>query len=166
MLAAQKPLVADSNARRAVAVTGLRAAGASRPLRGLRVRAVAEPLAHPGNSNGGGPQQQNGTAAVPINSGALSLAPVAQPVINIPEPIPGVFPPAAAYAKVCDGGAAKAALPWQKVLVMGVLAGFYIGFGGLLSLIVGGNSPGRLGYQGACACGQRTAASVRFESHA
>lgn len=33
-------------------------------------------------------------------------------------------------------------MPWQKVLVMGAMAGVYLGLGGLLSSVVGGNCPG------------------------
>lgn len=40
-------------------------------------------------------------------------------------------------------GAAKATYPWQKILFMGVVAGVYIGIGGLLAMTVGGNCPGK-----------------------
>lgn len=46
------------------------------------------------------------------------------------------------YDIIVGMGAAKAVLPWQKVLFMGVVAGVYIGIGGLLALTVGGACPG------------------------
>jgi hypothetical protein len=113
----------------------------ARPARGPapRVRAAAEPAAPPA---AGAAANGNG---LPLNAGAtaLSFTPVAAaPPVVIPEPIPGVVPPAVVYARVVDGGAAKAALPWQKILVLGALAGVYVGFGGLLMHVVAGNCPG------------------------
>ncbi|KAK9840646.1 hypothetical protein WJX81_006750 [Elliptochloris bilobata] len=47
-----------------------------------------------------------------------------------------------AYAKAVAAGAAKAALPVGTTLVLGVLAGVFIGFGSFLALSVGGDCPG------------------------
>ena len=38
-------------------------------------------------------------------------------------------------------GCAKAGLPWDKLLILGFLAGAFIAFGGLLAIIVGGGMP-------------------------
>ncbi|GBF90570.1 nitrite transporter [Raphidocelis subcapitata] len=125
------------------------AAPAARRLRRVAVRAVAEPLARPAGDAGANGGPAHAGSSIPITSvgagaAALAFAPPPPPpaAINIPDPIPGVLPPAAVYAKVVDGGAGKAALPWQKVLVLGIMAGVYIGFGALLSQVVGGNCPG------------------------
>jgi hypothetical protein len=107
----------------------------------LRVAAIAEPPVAslpPAQSNGSGASVPIAAAAVP--SIALPAVPAVAPAPA--EPLPGVFPPAAVYSKVVEAGAAKAAMPWAKVLVLGVLAGVYIGFGGLLANMVGGNCPG------------------------
>ena len=120
----------------------------------LQVRAVAEP---PTTTHADAPTRAavaglGATAPVtggglPIHNGAAlpALTPAAAPA---PAPaaaagfVPGVVPPAAVFGRVVDGGAAKAELPWAKILIMGAMAGFYIGFGGLLSVVVGGNCPG------------------------
>ncbi|KIY93965.1 hypothetical protein MNEG_13997 [Monoraphidium neglectum] len=68
-------------------------------------------------------------------------APAPAPVIS-PEAFRDIVPPAKAYETVVGLGAARTTMPWQKVLFMGVLAGIYIGLGGLLLLTVGGNCPG------------------------
>lgn len=51
-------------------------------------------------------------------------------------------PPAGAYEAAVTLGAAKAAQPIWKVLLLGVVAGAYIAVGALLALTVGGASPG------------------------
>lgn len=135
MLVTQQPALFGARAFRPQAV---RVPATLRTLR-LRVRAVAEAIA-PGN---GAPA----AASTLANQGALLNytpvpAPAPAPVVNVPEPIPGVIPPAAVYGKVVDAGAAKANLPWLKILIMGIYAGVYVGFGGLLSQVVGGNCPG------------------------
>lgn len=55
---------------------------------------------------------------------------------------PGVLPPAAAYDNVVKAGAAKAALPASKTLLMGVMAGCYISLGGFLAISVGNSLTG------------------------
>ena len=46
------------------------------------------------------------------------------------------------HAQAVAAGAAKAALPVGTTLVLGVLAGAFIGFGSFLALSVGGACPG------------------------
>ncbi|GLC67464.1 hypothetical protein PLESTF_000560300 [Pleodorina starrii] len=53
-----------------------------------------------------------------------------------PPPPPGVLPPLAAYNNVVNLGAAKAAMPAWKTLLMGVMAGCYISFGGFLAVTI------------------------------
>lgn len=148
------------------------AAPAARRLRRVAVRAVAEPLSRPANgapgANGANGSSLPITSVVGAGSTALTFAPPQPPppAINIPDPIPGVVPPAAVYGRVVDAGAAKAAMPWQKVLVMGALAGVFLGFGALLSLVVGGNCPGgwpELGRAGMARTGPGGAAEQQGE---
>lgn len=54
----------------------------------------------------------------------------------------GVLPPPANYENIVGLGAKKAALPIDKALVMGVMAGVYIGFGAFLMASVGGMCQG------------------------
>eukprot|EP01025_Chloroclados_australasicus_P013130 TRINITY_DN1623_c0_g5_i1.p2 TRINITY_DN1623_c0_g5~~TRINITY_DN1623_c0_g5_i1.p2 ORF type:complete len:327 (-),score=46.49 TRINITY_DN1623_c0_g5_i1:398-1378(-) len=61
---------------------------------------------------------------------------------TIPAPVPGVVPPPKAYQAVVGLGAGKASLPAWKIFHLGLLAGAYIGLGGLLAMTVGGNLPG------------------------
>jgi len=56
--------------------------------------------------------------------------------------VPSVLSPAAAYENVANVGAASAARPSWKILVMGILGAMYIGFGAILSICIGGNIPG------------------------
>lgn len=44
--------------------------------------------------------------------------------------------------KVVEAGVAKARLPLWKAIMLGLVAGFYIGFGALLMLNVGVSCPG------------------------
>jgi hypothetical protein len=75
---------------------------------------------------------------------------VVAPQISIPEPIPGLQPPAKIYAAAVAAGAAKANLPAAKILVMGVLAGVYLALGGAAAFAVAGACPGASA--GAAAC--------------
>lgn len=91
---------------------------------------VASAGTHTSNGNG------NGNGAVDV----AALAPA--PVVPVVQAVPGVVPPAKAYEIAVAAGAAKAALPWGKILQLGVLAGAYIAFGAFLAVSVGGACPG------------------------
>jgi len=77
---------------------------------------------------------QNGTAN---SNGAV-------PAINVklPEPIPGVLPPAQNYNNIVNIGTYKGLLPAGQTFLMGIMAGCYIAFGAFLALSIGGNLPG------------------------
>jgi len=49
--------------------------------------------------------------------------------------------PKAIVETVCSAGCAKSELPSSKQLVLGILAGAYVGFGGLLGVVVSKGSP-------------------------
>jgi formate/nitrite transporter len=51
-------------------------------------------------------------------------------------------PPPAVYQRVVEAGVAKAKLPLWKLILLGFVAGFYIGFGALLMLNIGVSCPG------------------------
>lgn len=53
-----------------------------------------------------------------------------------------VLTPAQIYAKAAEAGAAKCKLPWWKIVLLGMLAGCYVGLGGALLLTVGPNCTG------------------------
>lgn len=86
--------------------------------------------------------------------GAARTAPTWQSSLHIPSctplnplktnmyPHPRTAQTARSYETIVALGAARTALPWQKCLYMGVLAGIYIGLGGLLLMTVGGACPG------------------------
>lgn len=60
-----------------------------------------------------------------------------------PAPAPTALLPAdAVYSAIANVGAKKAQTPALKTFVMGIVAGVYIGFGGLLAFSVLGNMPG------------------------
>jgi hypothetical protein len=133
MLSAQQPALGGVSHSKRPAVAGAGLLGRPSGRRAaVAVRAIAEPVPK--------------AAAAPLvnHNATLNISPVpAAPAPAAPAAAaPEIVAPAALYARVADAGAAKAGMPWQKVAVMGVLAGVYIGFGGLLSLVVGGNSPG------------------------
>ena len=46
------------------------------------------------------------------------------------------------YHKIAQKGADTANAPWQKVFHQAFVGGCYIGFGGLLSFVIGGQIPG------------------------
>jgi Formate/nitrite transporter len=55
---------------------------------------------------------------------------------------PELKTPLALYQGAVAAGAAKAAAPFGKILVLGIAAGCHIAFGAYLSIAVGGNCPG------------------------
>jgi hypothetical protein len=55
---------------------------------------------------------------------------------------PELKPPPALYQGAVAAGAAKAAAPFGKILMLGIAAGCHIAFGAYLSISVGGNCPG------------------------
>ncbi|EFJ43734.1 hypothetical protein VOLCADRAFT_106673 [Volvox carteri f. nagariensis] len=59
-----------------------------------------------------------------------------------PPPPPGVLAPLAAYNNIVNLGVAKAAMPAWKTLIMGVMAGCYISFGGFLAITIAGMCAG------------------------
>eukprot|EP00191_Tetraselmis_sp_GSL018_P005579 CAMPEP_0177603956 /NCGR_PEP_ID=MMETSP0419_2-20121207/15827_1 /TAXON_ID=582737 /ORGANISM="Tetraselmis sp., Strain GSL018" /LENGTH=337 /DNA_ID=CAMNT_0019097839 /DNA_START=159 /DNA_END=1172 /DNA_ORIENTATION=- len=61
-----------------------------------------------------------------------------------PQPIPvvGVVSPASAYDRAVGAGTSKAQQPWHKIVVMGIMAGIMIGYGGFLAASIGGACPG------------------------
>ena len=72
---------------------------------------------------------------LPGGNGGTALAP------TLAAPAGDLVPPPALVDRMVAAGAAKAALPADKVVVLGILAGVYIGLGALLALSVGGNAP-------------------------
>ncbi|KAI8466270.1 MAG: Formate/nitrite transporter-domain-containing protein [Monoraphidium minutum] len=117
-----------------------RAPAAARPLRLAARAAAGSPAAVTHTAGNGAPL--NGGAVPSLAPAAPAPAPAPAAAAAFPDPIPGVVPPAAVYNKVVEAGTAKANLPALKILVLGMLAGIYIGFGALLSQVVGGNCPG------------------------
>ncbi|GIL76707.1 hypothetical protein Vretimale_8821, partial [Volvox reticuliferus] len=76
---------------------------------------------------------------------ATVVAPAHQPPPSpapAPAPPPGVLPPAAAYNNIVNLGVAKASIPIWKTLLMGVMAGCYISFGGFLAVTTAGMCAG------------------------
>ncbi|KAL4433475.1 hypothetical protein ABPG77_010328 [Micractinium sp. CCAP 211/92] len=62
--------------------------------------------------------------------------------MNGPVQIVGVLPPAAVYQAAANAGAAKAAMPFGKTVLLGIVAGAYIGLCAALLMTVGPNCPG------------------------
>jgi formate/nitrite transporter FocA (FNT family) len=50
--------------------------------------------------------------------------------------------PSGSYLAATTSGTTKGNLSWQKTILMGILAGCYIGYGGFLATTVAGNIPG------------------------
>ncbi|GLI65384.1 hypothetical protein VaNZ11_008939 [Volvox africanus] len=84
------------------------------------------------------------STSLSLNNGNHAPATVAAPVSPPapPPPSPGVLPPAAAYNNIVNLGVAKAAMPIWKTLLMGVMAGCYISFGGFLAVTTAGMCAG------------------------
>ena len=80
------------------------------------------------------------TAAAPLSS-TRSQAPT---LLNMAGggDVPMVKPPPALLENAITLGAAKASLPFTKVLLLGILSGIHIGFGAFLALSIGGMCPG------------------------
>ncbi|PRW57490.1 nitrite transporter NAR1 [Chlorella sorokiniana] len=101
---------------------------------GARIVATAAPLQHAAASNG------NGAAA---QQPAVQQVAVTEPVtVAAPVQIMGVLPPAAVYQAAATAGAAKAAMPFTKTVMLGVVAGAYVGLCAALLMTVGPNCPG------------------------
>lgn len=110
--------------------------GARRPIVAIKVAETAI-------MNGSSKLHIEKDAIVEVSSApAVPAPPAAAAAAVTPEPTPGIVAPPKAYEIIVGMGAAKAVLPWQKIFIMGIVAGVYIGFGGLLALTVGGNCPG------------------------
>lgn len=73
---------------------------------------------------------------------AVAPAAPAPPAPAAPQMVSAVAPPPIVFQKVVEAGVAKANLPWEKIALLGLLAGCYIGMGAFLSLSVGGCCPG------------------------
>lgn len=81
----------------------------------------------------------------PIFSSGIVAHAAADAALPPPPPITGtVLMPPAAYQAMVNVGATKALLPSMRTFVMGIQAGFYIGFGGFMALSVGGSLAGAL----------------------
>lgn len=89
-------------------------------------------LSQTGGGNGGetvGTVAPGAVTATP--AGAISAPPAA--------PFVGQKSPAATYEAAVTAATAKAAQPWMKTLLLGIVAGAYVAMGGLLALRVGGS---------------------------
>jgi len=90
---------------------------------------VAQPLApmmHVSDAAGMLIHNGNGVASAAVAAPALPPAAPPSPVIA-PEAFRDLAPPPKAYELVVNAGAARVGQPWQRVLLMGVLAGLHIG---------------------------------------
>ncbi|EIE26976.1 hypothetical protein COCSUDRAFT_46302 [Coccomyxa subellipsoidea C-169] len=65
---------------------------------------------------------------------------VRQPTLRTPTI--QLLPPPAIYDAAVRMGEEKANMPWWKTFYLGVLAGFYLSFGGCLAYTIGGQMPG------------------------
>ncbi|PSC72709.1 nitrite transporter NAR1 [Micractinium conductrix] len=92
----------------------------------------------------------NAAAAAANAAAASTLAPVVVQVqpslstVTVTGEVAtnGVLTPAQIYEKAAATGAYKASLPWWKIVLLGMVAGCYVGLGGALLLTVGPNCPG------------------------
>lgn len=78
-----------------------------------------------------------------LNGASLAM-PAPAPAPAAPAPILALQSPAGIYMTIAEVGGKKAQLPPMKTLVMGIVAGVYIGFGGMLAFSVLSNMPGLL----------------------
>lgn len=72
----------------------------------------------------------------PLGSSAAAPSPAAS------GPVPAILAPPQVYEKIAATGGEKAQLPTGKLILLSLLAGMYIAFGGLLMLSVGTCCPG------------------------
>ena len=88
-----------------------------------------------------------GGARFPMAAAESTPAPVAAPTVQAVSiasevSVTSVVPPAGIYERAAIMGAYKAALPWWKIVLLGVLAGCYVALGAGLLLTVGPNCTG------------------------
>lgn len=81
----------------------------------------------------------NGGEVVGTVSPAAVVAPSTGAISTPTAPSVGQKSPAATYEAAVTAAAAKAEQPWMKTLFLGIIAGAYVGLGGLLALRVGGS---------------------------
>lgn len=93
-------------------------------------------------------QNCRAASATPSISQSASIGAHAPSLVPSPAhdaqqlPQPGVLPPLAAYNNIVSLGVAKAAMPAWKTLLMGIMAGCYISFGGFLAVTIAGMCAG------------------------
>ncbi|KAL4443724.1 hypothetical protein ABPG75_011461 [Micractinium tetrahymenae] len=83
--------------------------------------------------------------AAPASSGNVVVQVTSPPTsvsINGEVATNGVLTPAQIYEKAANTGAYKTQLPWWKIVLLGAVAGCYVGLGGALLLTVGPNCMG------------------------
>lgn len=111
-----------------------------RTARATRVVRAAMPIERP---SGGGARFPAPVAAEATPAAPVAAAPILQPVVISGEvSVTSVVPAAAIYERAAAMGAYKAALPWWKTILLGMLAGGYVALGGALLLTVAPNCPG------------------------
>lgn len=123
------------------------AGGGARPAPGSSASYMGQaPVYQPG---------QAAAVAAAAAPAAAPAAPVAQAPIYVQVQSPptsvtitgevatnGMLTPPQIYEKAAATGAYKAALPWWKIVLLGAVAGCYVGLGGALLLTVGPNCMG------------------------
>lgn len=129
--------------------------GRSRPARLVAQSAPERPAGGgarfaPGSEPAGSPPPSQAPQASPPPA-PLQSAPVyvtvTSPAANVPSTVTisgevatsSVLSPAQVYDRVAAMGAYKTQLPWWKIVLLGIVAGCYVGLGGALLLTVGPN---------------------------
>ncbi|KAL4447187.1 hypothetical protein ABPG77_007220 [Micractinium sp. CCAP 211/92] len=82
------------------------------------------------------PASTGGNVVVQVTSPPTSVS------INGEVAVNGVLTPSQIYEKAANAGAYKTQLPWWKIVLLGAVAGCYVGLGGALLLTVGPNCTG------------------------
>ncbi|EFN58263.1 hypothetical protein CHLNCDRAFT_34412 [Chlorella variabilis] len=79
---------------------------------------------------------------VVVNVAAPNSAPNGSVAVSNEVATSSVLTPPQIYEKAAAAGAYKTQLPWWKIVLLGAVAGCYVGLGGALLLTVGPNCPG------------------------
>ncbi|KAL4858446.1 putative formate transporter [Chlorella vulgaris] len=87
-------------------------------------------------------RQQPTPVIVNVAAPSYTSSPASSVTVTNEVATSSVLSPAQIYEKAAATGAYKTQLPWWKIVLLGTVAGCYVGLGGALLLTVGPNCPG------------------------